>query len=99
MSKRDEWVYYVLPYGDATYELISDSVERFRGTLRHSITTPDEVILKFSGNSKLNPDLDRYNSYTHSQVVALIETNSAHWEDEEKEEDRGGDKAGAGVKR
>tara|TARA_Y100000310_G_scaffold67613_1_gene62938 strand:+ start:210 stop:431 length:222 start_codon:yes stop_codon:yes gene_type:complete len=62
--------YMIIPYSDVTDDMILESQETSRDTLRHTVSGDDKVILKYSGSDPIV--FDSYTKYTHSQIKSEI---------------------------
>ena len=63
-----KWV--IVNYSDVTDEMIDNSNEGSRNTLRHTVTGTDKVILKWDGDT---PEVFKdMTSYGHSEILTIL---------------------------
>lgn len=73
-----EHTYYIVPFVDVTQEMIDKTLCCCLTNLRHSITLPDNVILKTDGYPNFS---DQYEPYTCAEILDVIVTDD--WQPEE----------------
>jgi hypothetical protein len=71
--------YMIIPFADVTDEMIANSMEYSKDTLRNTVKGNDNVILKYEGSKpRCFYGID---TYSHSEI--LLELQKEEWTDED----------------
>ena len=79
MSRYDNRKWVIVNNSNVTDEMISSSIQTSRGTLRHTVSGTDKVILKWDGDTP--SCFDGITTYNYSEI--LTELAKSTWTNEE----------------